>query len=115
MALFRSEGNTFCDSRYVAIEANKDSGKVRPSKNLTAPVAPRKVTSVCVKYDAPATGTVEIVVCKTGVEFTALSQSVSSATSVVIANIGLWLVGSDYVKVENKTSQDAEAVIDFEY
>lgn len=115
MALFRSENNTFCDSKYVEVAAGKDSGKVRPSKNFKTPVGPHRVSAICVKFDAAATGSVDITVCKSGVEFSALSQSVSSASSVVISGIGLWMTGSDYVKVDNKTAQNAEVVIDFEF
>lgn len=115
MAQFRSESNVFCDSVGVEIAAGATSPAIRPSRNLTAPVGPRKVSSVCVKFDASTSGSVDITVSKGGIEFQALSQSVSNASSVVVSGIGLWLVGRDFVKVANNTQQKASAIVDFEY
>lgn len=115
MAYFRNESNVFCDSVNVALDAGASSGKLHPRKNLSAPVAPFKVASVLVKFVDKASGSFDVTVTKGGLDFTLVSQTVSSADSAVVNGIDIWMLNGDGVTVTNNTDQGCVAIVDFSF
>lgn len=115
MAYFRSDNNIFCGSITSEVKAGATVGDIRPRKNFRTPVSPFRLSDVAIRFGSAASGSVNIVAIKDGTEFLVRSQNLEGSTTCVITGIGLWMGGSDSVKISNNTGVNATVVVDFTY